>query len=555
MLVRLIIQNYALIKKLDISFHNGFSTITGETGAGKSIMLDALGLVLGNRADTRVIGDHKRKCIVEAQFSIEGYGLEELFVSHETDYEPETILRREILPEGKSRAFVNDSPVNLNVLREIGSRLINIHSQHEVLVLNNRDFQLAMLDTFAGNEKLLGRYQEKYSELREREKRLEELISKRAEYLSQYDYDSFLHEELVNAKPEQDNLEELEERLRILSHAAEIRNLLFQGAELITGEPIRFSASLKNIAGKLEKLSAGQTMEELSHRLNSLVIEISDLSLELERLGSTLHEDPEEQDRLNERIGFLNHLLNKHRVGSIDGLVLLKEELGRRLSQQQDLSEVIEETRIGVSRLEEEVHEMAGEISVTRHQAAEPMLRHLETLLHQLGMPDARVELRIDKHDTPGSDGADKVTLLFTANKGGSPDLISRVASGGELSRLMLAVKSVLSSRRLIPTIIFDEIDSGVSGDIAGKTGNLMRKMGDSMQVIAITHLPQIAAKGESQYLAVKSVEEGETVSDVYLLSPDNRIKTIAGMLSDGSVTPESEANARQLLGMIKINT
>ncbi len=550
MLKRVVIENYALIRALDIRFQSGFTTITGETGAGKSIMLDALGMVLGNRADMRVISEGGKKCIVEATFSIREYGLEPLFSAHDIDYDHETLLRREINANGKSRAFVNDTPVNLAVLKELGSRLINIHSQHEVLVLNNRDFQLTTLDTFDGNEPLLQKYQVLYQQYTDRKKRLEELSKARADYLAQYDYDRFLYDELVAAKPENDRMEELEEGYRMLTHAAEIKALLYQLAELMTGEPILFTDSLKTLTMKLQKYASGEPLNDLIQRLESLCIEANDLAMELEQVNNTLDDNPQEAEKLNERIGHLNHLMNKHRVQSTESLVMIRDEIGQRLSQQHDLGEVIEKTAEELEELRRDLEKLASEISLTRSKAAAPLAKHLTGLLTKLGMPDATIQINTEQLPQPGPDGMDTVSMLFSANKGSNPDIISRIASGGELSRLMLALKSVLSKRTLIPTIIFDEIDSGVSGDIAGKTGNLMKQMGDTMQVIAITHLPQIAAKGDLQFQATKSTVGDQTVSQVVPLSEKQRVDTIARMLSDGEPTNESLANAKQLLGV-----
>jgi DNA repair protein RecN (Recombination protein N) len=550
MLKTLRIENYALIKSVEIQFNSGFSTITGETGAGKSIMLDALGLVLGNRADTQVLRDPSRKCIVEAQFILDGYGLEPFFDSMDIDYESESLFRREINPAGKSRGFINDTPVNLQVLKEIGSRLINIHSQHEVLVLNNRDFQLALLDAYAGNENALAAYQNIYKRYTQEKKQLEKLNLQKATYLSQLDYDSFLYEELAAAKPELDSLQELEEKQRMLSNASDIKSTLYRISDLMNGEQLDLLAMLKDVANQLQQYATGNPLAELYERLEAVRIELADITLEADRQNENILDDPEELDSVNERLGHLNHLLQKHRVQDLEQLKVLKEEIGKRLSQHNNLDETIAALEKALTSTHAKLVDHGKTLTETRKQSILPLCTHIEKILSTLGMPDAQLKIKWVPLHTPGPDGWDNITVLFSANKGTIPDMISKIASGGEMSRLMLSLKSVLSQKKLIPTIIFDEIDSGVSGEIAGKTAMLMRSMASNMQVIAITHLPQIASKGEEQFLASKSTEGNLTTSQVTKLTPQERIEAIAKMLSDDNPTTESRANAMQLLGI-----
>ncbi len=548
MLKRLTIENYALIRQLDISFEAGFSTLTGETGAGKSIMLGALGLVLGNRADTQVLWDKEKKCIVEAVFYIASYQLEPLFVSHDLDHQEEAIFRRDINPAGKSRAFINDTLVNLQVLRDIGSRLINIHSQHEILVLNNRDFQLAMLDSFAGIEEDVNAYQFQYKTFKRLSAELEELKNAYARQLAQHDYDAFLFEELTAANLDVADMTELEEECRLLENAGEIRGTLYRIEQLLEGEPLEFLATLKNLTDSLQKLGNTGSIGALVQRLATLYLEAEDLRRDIFHTNEQVLDDPEKLSAQRERLSHLYHLFQKHRVNGIEELIRLRNDLDNRLLQQTNTGDAIRRTEQQCSILLEEIRQQAAALRDKRRKALQPLTAHLENLLNKLGMPDAVIRITLDLLMEPGSDGTDTVTFRFSANMGSEPDLISRIASGGELSRLMLAVKSVLSTKKLIPTIIFDEIDAGVSGEIAGKTGNIMKEMGKTMQVIAITHLPQIAAKGIFQYLATKSQENGRTVSSVKLLSGEEREYEIARMLSDDEPTKESLANARQLL-------
>lgn len=548
MLKHLNVVNYALIKELDIAFNPGFSTLTGETGAGKSIMLGALGMVLGNRADTQVLHDVNRKCTAEATFIIKDYGLEELFAQYDLDYDHDCIFRREINPKGKSRAFINDTPVSLQILKEITSRLINIHSQHEILVLNNSDFQLAMLDSFIGHEEKVVQYRKMFAEYRALAVELEDLKKLHAEQLAQHDYDHFLFEELTAAKLDDVDRPSLEEELKLLENSEEIRITLSQLEQLLNGDPLNFLSTLRSSYSALAKIASGSNMDELIARLNSLYLEGDDLAREVVAKMDSVVDDPAQMDLLREKINLINHLLLKHRVGDVTDLIGIRDEIDNRLQQKSFTDDSIKKTEIKLAELTKVIGSLAGELSDERMSAVDNLAAHLAEILTQLGMADSAIEMRVERLPEPSVDGIDKVSLLFSANKGSKPDLINRIASGGELSRLMLSVKSVLSAKKLIPTIIFDEIDSGVSGEIAGKTGLIMQRMAEKMQVIAITHLPQIAAKGEYQYMAYKKSDNGRTVSTVRMLKSDEREYEIARMLSDDEPSPESLANARVLL-------
>jgi DNA repair protein RecN (Recombination protein N) len=548
MLQKLVISNYALIRHLDLTFREGFSTITGETGAGKSIILGALGLVLGNRADTQVLWDKEEKCTVEAVFRITGYPLEPLFEANDLDYDRELYLRREITPSGKSRAFINDTPVTLPVMKDIASRLVNIHSQHEILVLNSRDFQLALLDAFAGLETDVEAYQAKYRSYRSLSALLEDLKQTYAGQIAKQDYNQFLYDELKESHLEDADIEALESSRRLLEHVGEIRQQLFEVEQLFSNEPANLIASLKNTASTLRKTETGGVLASITDRITSMWIEADDLSREISLFMHHLEDDPAELVRVNERLNHLYHLLQKHRVQVVADLVVIREDLEAQLRQQIDTGEEISRVEAACSGLLEEITSDAGYLSACRCKATEPLAEHLKEILNRLGMPESAVIFKIDPLTSPGPDGVDRATLLFSANLGIEPDVVSRIASGGELSRLMLAVKSVLSVRKLIPTIIFDEIDAGISGEIAGKAGAIMQEMGESMQVIAITHLPQIAAKGAYQFLASKITENGKTLSQVKMMTIEERERAIARLLSDEEPTPESLANARRLL-------
>lgn len=550
MLKRLYVENYALIKQIDLRFNSGFTTITGETGAGKSIMLGALGLVLGNRVDTKAMWDDSKKCFVEAHFDVKNYGLKHLFVDNDLDYDDELILRREISSSGKSRAFVNDTPVNISLLKTLGSKLINIHSQHEILILNDCDFHLAMIDTFAGHNDVLEKYQSVYKKYININLLLKKLKAEYADQVSRHDYESFLLNELSSIELESMNLPELEQEANMLNNAEEIKKLLWEIDELFKGEPLNFLSSLNEKTNKLEKFienNAG-VLTKLTDRLNSIVVEIDDLCDDINRLQDSVIHDPEQKQQVEDKLNSVYNLLRKHQVEDIKGLIAVRDKLSAGLQKQSDTGTEIESLENESEHLYNVLTEAAKSLSKKRRKAIDPLREHLTAIITRLGMPDAKLEIEFSQLEKPGIDGIDKVALLFSANIGSKPDAINKIASGGELSRLMLAVKSVLSAKKLIPTVIFDEIDSGVSGEIAGKTGSIMKEMADTMQVIVITHLPQIAAKGTDHFMAVKKNENGKTVSTIKLLNESQRVHEIAKMLSDSEPTNISIANAKQLL-------
>ncbi|HRZ43322.1 MAG TPA: DNA repair protein RecN [Bacteroidales bacterium] len=548
MLQRLVITNYALIRHLDLSFGAGLSTLTGETGAGKSIMLGALGLVLGNRADTQVLWDKEEKCVVEATFRVQGYQLEEWFSGNDLDYLPETILRREITPAGKSRAFINDTPVTLPLMKEVGSRLVNIHSQHEILLLNNRDFQLAVIDSFAGIEKEVDAYQTLFRDYTRLREKLAAIREEHAAQIAQQDYDMFLLDELRLAELDKVDLQAMEASCRMLEHAGEIRLVLHRLLDLFSNEPVNLISAFRNASESLYRMEAGGKLAQVAERLKSMWLETDDLNREMELLAGEVDDNPEELATIRDRLSQLYHIMQKHRVNDLAGLISIRDTLSEKWLKHNDRGTEISRISAECEIKYQELKDRCAKLSRERAQASKPLAEHLGGILAKLGMPLSAVNFQITPLPEPGADGSDHVELLFSANAGSDPSPVSRVASGGELSRLMLAIKSVLSTRQLIPTIIFDEIDAGVSGEIAGKAGNIMQQMGSSMQVIAITHLPQIAARGAEQFQASKYLENGRTFSVVQKLTPSERIEAIARMLSDGDPTPESLANAHRLM-------
>lgn len=548
MLQRLVISNYALIRHLDLSFGEGLSTLTGETGAGKSIMLGALGLVLGNRADTQVLWDKDEKCVVEATFRVKGYQLEEWFSDHDLDFTHEMLLRREINAAGKSRAFINDTPVTLPLMKEVGSRLVNIHSQHEILLLNNRDFQLAVIDSFAGIEKEVETFQVLYREYTRLIEELSAIKEEHASQMVQQDYDMFLLEELQTTDLDKVDIQALEASCRMLEHAGEIRQLLYRIIELFGNEPVNLISVLRSSSESLQKMEAGGKLAEVAERLKSLWLETDDLNREISLMAEEVDDNPGELAMVQERLNQIYHLLQKHRANELSDLIKIRDALSEKWVKHHDRGTEISRISAECDVKYQELIQRSSLLSKHRAEASLPLAEHLLGILEKLGMPQSTVKFLITPLPEPGTDGSDHVELLFSANAGSDPSPVSRVASGGELSRLMLAIKSVLSTRQLIPTIIFDEIDAGVSGEIAGKAGNIMRQMGSSMQVIAITHLPQIASRGAEQFQASKYMDSGRTVSVVQKLTPEERVEAIALMLSDGEPTPESLANARRLL-------
>jgi len=549
MLLHLSVENFILIPQLEISLHNGFTCITGETGAGKSILVGALSLILGQRADTSVLRDKTQKCIVEGSFLIEGYNLNAIFEANDLDYEPTSVFRREINPQGKSRAFINDTPVNLNILKELGDRLVDIHSQHQTLELNDAAFQLGMVDSYAGHAKTLVSYRNLFNEYNLLKAELDECIKKEQQSVNEKEFLNFQFEELEKANLVLNEQEEAEEELEILTHAEEIKTRTFTAIGILADNEQNVSDRLSEIKQLLDQASRfSHHLIPLAERINGSLIEIKDIANELRAFSEQVHFDAERIEKITLRLDFIYHLEQKHRVKSVAELIVIMNALSDKLYAIGSLETRILELKEVLAKKESELLEVSDVLSKQRQSVNHNIETGMHKVLESLGMPSAKFKIKQETLAYFSATGTDKITFLFSANKGSEIREIQKVASGGELSRLMLALKSLVLNRSLLPTILFDEIDSGVSGDIAGKVGTIMRNMSAHMQVIAITHLPQIAGKADSHLLAYKEDGETSTVSSLRILSSDDRVNEIARMLSDETITESAKVTARELL-------
>ena len=551
MLKSLHIENYALIRESDISFGSGFVAITGETGAGKSILLGALGLLLGQRADTAVLADKGRKCVVEARFDIEGLGLQPLFDEADVDYDDTLILRREILPSAKSRAFANDTPVQLPFLKQLGSRIIDIHSQHQTLTLGDSAFRLNLLDTLAGGTERQ-RYEEAFRTHSHLKRELEELTATEAQNRKEQDYLQYQFDELGDARLVADEQEALEQESRLLAHAEAVREGLASAAVAVDDETehsvLARLRQAKSALGQVAQYHA--QADELMKRLESSLIEIDDISRELRSEADGITYSPERQQEVDDRLALLYRLQKKHGVETVADLIAIRDELDCRLQGISTLDERIQALMEEVDKAFGEVQRTADRLTASRTKAGKLLEKSILPTLHELGMPEARFEVHLSPAPTYGPMGHDAVSFLFNANRGGELRDLAKVASGGELSRLMLAVKSMLTSHSLLPTVIFDEIDTGVSGDISVAVGNIMQRMAARMQVVAISHLPQIAAKAHQHLKVYKRLEDNEerTVSHIRELTPQERITEVATMLSSDPPTKAALQTAKELM-------
>lgn len=549
MLTQLSINNYALINKLSIDFSSGLSIITGETGAGKSILLGALGLVLGNRADLSSLKDTSHKCIVEAKVAISNYSLEGFFNEVDLDYEPETIIRREILPSGKSRAFVNDTPVTLSVLNQLRTKLIDVHSQHQTMQLSDNSFQFSILDALAKNQIRIASYKRGFFQLNKLKRELGQLEATQLEANQQYDYNLHLYKELEEAKVKVDEQTILEERLDKLNNIEDIRNNLSEALELTINEEIGIQNLLNTLENRLTKISSfSKEYQEISARVTSIKIEIDDIVTELENANESVEFNPSEVEEINDRLQLLYNLQKKHAVNSNKELITVFEELSEKVAIVESAEEVINKKQEEIDVVSEKLDKVAGLITKARTSSIPKLTKELHVLLTDLGMENARFSIRIIPTNNYFSNGKDELELLFSANKGGNFGELKKVASGGELSRIMLSVKKVLSENTQLPTIIFDEIDTGVSGEVSNKIAAIMQKMSNNMQVIAITHLPQIAAKGSSHYKVYKKEINGVTTTNLKQLTTDERIVEIAEMLSGKDISDSALTHAKELL-------
>ena len=549
MLASITIKNYALINELHIDFSSGLSIITGETGAGKSILLGALGLVLGNRADSSTLKNTNKKCVIEAIVSIHSYNLQDFFETEDIDYETNTILRREILPSGKSRAFINDTPVTLLVLSVLRARLIDIHSQHQTLQVSGQEFQFQLLDAVANNESKLASYQSGLASYTKEKKKLEEIQHAQREAHLQYDYNSHLYNELLEAKLIEDEQELLEEKLEKINNVEEIKQNLSAALQLTTDENVGIQNLLYSLEQKLTKIdSYSKEYQELSDRISSVKIELDDIIGDLESAFEQVDFNPSEATQLNNRLQLIYNLQKKHYVNSISELLTIQSALFIKVNTVENAEQSILDQETIVKGIANKLDVVALKISDARSKIILKLSKQLADILADLGMPHARFQIKNTPSENYYKNGKDSLEFLFSANKGGQYGELKKVASGGELSRVMLAIKKILSENSQLPTIIFDEIDSGVSGEISNKMAHIMSQMSLKMQVITITHLPQIAAKGNQHYKVYKDEVNHITTTNLKQLSEDERIVEIAEMLSGKTISDSALTHARELL-------
>jgi DNA repair protein RecN (Recombination protein N) len=550
MLKNLLIRNYALISKLEMSPSSDLNIVTGETGAGKSIMLGAVGLLLGNRADTKVLLNPEEKCVIEGTFDISQYKLKNIFEEEELDYDEQCIIRREISPQNKSRAFVNDTPVTLDVLKKLGVHLMDVHSQHETLLLGNALFQIKIIDAYAKNQNISDAYKELFRKHAELNKKYEKLVKTSEEAHRQMDYNNFQLHELTEAALISGEQEKLEEELKLLENSEEIKSKLNLALQLLSGEGTSINPSLRTVEKYLEQLSPfSKNYEELKQRLSAAFIELKDVEAELEKEESTVEFGQERTEQISERLSVMYSLQKKHQVKTLDALLEIQKVLQEKMSGVENLDEEI----AGCKKLLEETYKnllsKGEELSKSRSKVTDKIKDELEALLKEVGMPASSIKIAMEKI-APGITGLDQISILFSANKGIAPQELKSVASGGEFSRLMLCIKYMLASKTAMPTIIFDEIDTGISGEIAIKVGRMMKQMAKGHQVIAISHLPQIAAQGSRHYFVYKDVSSGRASSKIRELSEEERVKEIAQMIGGEKPSETAIKNARELLAI-----
>ncbi|MCQ2319838.1 MAG: DNA repair protein RecN [Bacteroidales bacterium] len=549
MLEQLHISNYALIESLSVDFSEGFSVITGETGAGKSILLGALGFVLGDRADTNVLYDKDTKCVVEASFSLNDDSLKPLFEENELDFETECIFRRELSPTKKTRAFINDTPVSLQTMKEIGSLLVDIHSQHDSLLLTDANFQLRLLDEIAQDQETLAFYKSKYSEFNACKRKLQELKDMAEKNAAENDFLKFQYEELEKAQLKEGEFAEIEQTLQVMENSEEIKNLLVGANALLENSETAILPQISDLSNSLSRLEQLlPATQGMSERIESLKIELKDIAYDLDRMEGDTQFDEEQLQTLQERLDLLNRLMMKHRISDFDELIRFKNELSEKVNAYENIDQEIAKAEKALRTSEKELKRLADSLHTLRQKASTDFENRVTDLVRQLAMPHAVFKIAVESTDTFNANGTDEIRFLFSANKGIAVNDIERVASGGELSRLMLSIKSVVSQYNYIPTLIFDEIDTGVSGEVAAKIGSIMQQMGHSLQLIAITHLPQVASKALHHFFIFKDNNGEKTKSNIKTLQAEERITEIAKMLSNDKITPEAIKAAEVLL-------
>ena len=550
MLKNLKIENYALIEHLDIDFTDGLSVITGETGAGKSIIIGALSLVLGHRADTKIILSDSGKCVVEAVFDISAYNLQHFFDQWELDYSDECIVRREVLPSGKSRAFINDTPVNLQQIKELISLLVDIHSQHENLLLSNADFQLNVVDTVADTSVELNQYRAIFDNYQTLRRQLKTLQSDAEKIIAERDYAMFQFNQLKEAKLIDGEQDTLEEELKVMNHSQDITESLSTVSQIFDNDEIGVVSQLKTAANNIHRLSEylGRA-DEFYERIDSAMIDIKDIAVEIDNILSNTEFSIERKNLVEDRLNMIYSLQQKHKAATVGELLDIQSDFEQKINLIDNFGEEIARLQRETADVESRLSEAAKQLTVKRMSVRKPVVEHVERMLNDLGMPNGRFEIVFSVLDGFAPSGADKIEFLFSANKNRPPLPISEIASGGEMSRLMLIVKSLISTTKALPTIIFDEIDTGISGEIAKKMGEIMEQMAENMQVIAISHLPQIASKGRTHYKVFKDETKDKTQTNIIQLSANERIMEIAEMMAGKNPSRSALDSAAEMLG------
>ena len=549
MITSLKISNYALIEHLDISFDSGMTCITGETGAGKSILMGGLGLVLGKRADMSVLKDNQKKCVIEASFLIDKYNLQDFFEASGLDYEAETLLRREIIPTGKSRAFINDTPVNLDTLVRLSEVLIDVHSQLENQSLFKNEYQFLVLDAIAGNQETLKAYKNKLSEYQTTQKEYEHLKSLNEEAAKIQDYNQFLYDELASEELLPDMLAPLEEEIDQLSNVESLQQYLSQGIHLIEEEQIGLLTQFSNLNALLnDAASKSKNLNVFKERINSLSIELKDILEDLINKQDTLESNPALLERLSGRWDKIQNLFQKHQVDNVDDLIQVRDQLEKKLEETQDLGQKINALKDRLTGLEQLLEDLSKQLHENRKQATPKLCDQMQQIISKMGMQNARFRIDLTSVDQFLANGKEQIDFLFSANLGSDFKPIKKVASGGEMSRIMLSIKAILSRFKQLPSIVFDEIDTGVSGAVSNEIANIMAHMSENMQVFTITHLPQVAAKGKQHFLVYKEVRGNTTLTKLKELNQENRIKELAQMLSGEELTRTALDHAKQLL-------
>jgi DNA repair protein RecN (Recombination protein N) len=550
MLQHLTIKNYALIRHLELKPSENLNVITGETGAGKSIMLGAIGLLMGNRADTKVLWDENEKCVTEGIFHIRNYKLKGFFKAEDLDYDDVTVLRREISPAGKSRAFINDTPVTLEVMKRLGNLLMDVHSQHETLQLGSHAFQLQLIDAYADNGPLREQYAEHWIEFVRTKKELEALTSEADTLRQEADYIRFQLNELMQANLQDNEQEELESELKVKEHAEEIKTRFHTILELLSRSEYAVRNGLSEARSNLQHISSySSNYAALLQRLESVLIELDDVADEIEKEEESVEFDPGRLLLVQERLSTIYKLLKKHRLGNVKELLELKESLQLKDALTSNLDEALLNSRRAFDAAEKKVRDTSARLTDSRKKAFQPLCKQLIKLLHELGIPEATMLVEASVTE-PGPTGMDKIEILFSANKGMAPRPLAQVASGGEFSRVMFCIKYIMTERTAMPTLVLDEIDTGISGEVAIKLGNMMKLMSRKHQVISISHLPQIAAKGDAHYFVYKDNTAKKTVSSIRLLDPKERVEEIAKMIGGANPSKVALQNAEELLAL-----